>query len=262
MSGGDGSIVPLEDNGGVPVNLQDQTTRSLILNFNKVTNSTTLSVPAVKGAYTITLTSTTGFASGTYVILFDPSSMNFSFYKQIGVAVGNVITLDTPLDYAYPAGTNVDAATTNMNVNGAVTPQIFGLRGVGTPPGVDVTVDITRILFYCIAASAVDLSTFADIAALTRGLVLRKRNSVVENIFNVKSNAELAGLMFDFSVSAATNPVQGEDGFFARLTFAGQEKIGVAIRLPVGEDLEFIIQDDLSAITSLQVIAEGHLIQD
>lgn len=259
---GAGQWVKYHTAGNTDVAIQDQTTRPLIMNFNQVTNSTTLSALAVKGAYTITVTNTTGFTAGKYIIIFDTISSNFSFYTQIGAPAGNVITLDTPLDYAYPIGATVSATITDMSVNGSVTPQVFGLRGADTPPGVEVTVDITRIIFYCVAASAVDLTKFADIAALTRGLVLRKRNTVVENIFNVKSNAELAGLMYDFSVSAATNPVQGVDGFVARLTFSGQEKIGVAIRLPIGEDLEFIVQDNLSGITLFKVVAEGHVIDD
>lgn len=255
--------VPIEKKGGVPVNIQDQVTRPIILKFNEVSNSTTLSVTAVKDENTITVTSTTGFIAGKYIILFDPISKNFSFYMQVGAPAGNVITLDTPIDFSYPSGTNADSAITDMSVNGTPgSPRTFGLRGTGAPPGVDVTVDITRIIFSCIAASAVDLTTFADITKLVNGLVLRKRDGAIQNIFNVKDNGEIAGLMFDFEVSAATNPNQGIDGFISRFTFAGQNKIGVAIRLPIGEDLELIVQDPLSAITKLEITAEGHVVQD
>jgi hypothetical protein len=217
---------------------------------------------AVKGAYTITVTSTTGFIAGRYIILFDPASKNFSTYTQVGAPAGSVITLDTPLDFAYPSGTFADTAITNMNVDGSGTARVFGLRGTGAPPGVDISVDITRIIFRCLTATAVDLTTFGDLAKLTRGLVLRKRNSVVENIFNVKDNGEIAGIMYDFSVAAATNPQQGVDGFTGRLTFGGQSKIGVVIRLPIGDDLELLVQDDIDGLTVLEVIAEGHIVED
>ena len=75
--------IPTEENGGVPVNLQDQTTRPLIVKFNEVQESTDLDIPGIKGAYTIKPTSTTGFINGRYIILFDPVSENFSFYTQI-----------------------------------------------------------------------------------------------------------------------------------------------------------------------------------
>lgn len=240
------------------VNLQDQTSRAVILYFNKITNSTTLGVTGVENAYTITVSDTAGFTDGAYVILFDILSNNYSFYNQVGAAVGNVITLDTPLDYAYPAGTSVDVGIRDLSVDGSGTAQVFGLRGSGSPPGVTLTIDITRIILSCVTDTPVDLTKFGDIAALTRGLVLRTRNDKKTNLFNVKSNAEIAGLAYDWTPETALNPAQGVDGFISRLNFAGQEKIGVAIRLPVGEDLELLVQDDLTDITTLYVVAEGH----
>lgn len=259
-----GSWVKYYDGGAKDVALQDQTSRPLIAKFNEVQNSTTLSVAAVKGSYEITVTATTGFVAGRYIILFDPDSENFSFYTQIGAVAGNVVTLDTPVDFAYPIGTFVDAAITNMNVDGSGTPRVFGLRGTGAPPGVDITADVTRIIFQCTTTTAVSLPLFGNLAALTNGLVLRRRDGTLQNIFNVKTNGDLAGIMFDFAVTATLNPVQGRDGFVCRLSFGGQSKIGVVIRLPIGEDLEFLVQDNLAAgpldITLLEVVAEGHIV--
>lgn len=252
---------PIEINGGVPVNLQDQTTRSIIVKFNEVSNSTTLDIPAIKGAYTIKPTSTTGFIDKKYIILFDPASENFSFYTQIGAPAAGIVTLDTPLDFAYPAGAFIDAAITDMSVDGSGTPRVFGLRGTGSPPGVDIQVDITSIIIQCMTLTAVSLVKFGDLSALTRGLVLRKRNSIIENIFNVKSNNQLSGIM-EFDPIVASNPGQGIDGFRAELIFTGQENIGVAIRLPIGEDLEVLNQDLLTGLTSLEMTAKGHIVQD
>ena len=41
---------------------------------------------------------------------------------------------------------------------------------------------------------------------------------------------------------------------------SGQQNIGVVQRLSVGEDLELIIQDNLTTITKLEVVAEGHIV--
>jgi hypothetical protein len=171
------------------------------------------------------------------------------------------------VDYAYESGTNVDVAITNMAVDGSVTPQVFGLRGTGAPPGVDIEFDLTRIIFECVTTSAVNLLLFANFAKLTRGLLFRCRNGIYNNIFNVKSNSEIASIMFDFNVSQSINPAQGVDGFVSRLTFAGPSKIGVTIRLPIGEDAEIVVQDDLATaqggetITKLRIIAEGHIVE-
>ena len=240
---------------------QDQTTRAVIAKFNQVQNSTTLQSGATKGAYTIDVTDPTGFVNGRYIIIFHPASENFSFYRQIGDPSGNIVTLDTPLDFSYPAGSYVDSTITNMNADGSGTAEVFGLRGTGAPPGVDIKVHITRLLFTCTTATAVDLTKFGDLAKLSRGLVLRKRDGTVTNIFNVKSNKEIAGIMFDYDEFSKDNPQQGVDGFKGRLTFNGQSKIGVAIELPIGDDLELLVQDDLRLITEFEVTAEGHIVE-
>ena len=147
-----------------------------------------------------------------------------------------------------------------MAVDGSVTPVVFGLRGTGTPSGVELTFDLTRIMMGCATDTAVDLAKFADLTRLVNGLVLRKRDGRYKNIFNIKSNGELATMAYDWNPQSSTNPQQGQDGFTARLTFASQGKIGVTIRLPIGEDAEFIIQDDLTDIARLVVIAEGHIV--
>lgn len=246
-------------NKGQDVNPQDQTTDLIMVKFNQVQESTTLSSAGSIDDQTITLTSATGTADGKYIILFHPASERFTTFTQIGAAVGNVITLDTPLDFDYPSGTFVDIANTDLAVDGSSTTQIFGLRGTGAPPGVDIAFDLIRMIFNCTTAAAVDLSKFGDIATgLTNGLVLRTRNTRHHNIFNLKTNADIAGIMYDFEVYDAQNLQQGQHGFVARLTI---KRMGVAIRLPVGDDAEFLIRDNLSSITRLEVMAQGHIVE-
>jgi hypothetical protein len=249
--------------GRIPVETywQDQSSDAVIVNFNKVTNSTTLNGAVDIDDRTIIVTSATGISVGSYIILFDPASVRFStFYAT--VVVGTTITLDSPIDFAYPDGTFIDVAITDLSVNGAVTPQIFGIRGIGSPPGVELTFDLTRIIFEMTTDSPVDLASFGDLARLTNGLLLRTRNGRYKNIFNVKDNAEISGIMYDWTPFTATNPAQGVDGFVSRLTFGSPSKIGVVIRLAIGEDLEVHVQDDLSGITSFKMWAEGHITEE
>ncbi len=243
------------------VTLQDQTTDAIISYFSQIHNQTTLDVAGELDDKIISVTDATGIVAGSYLTLFDAASLRFTPFFVTAVN-GTDITLDSPLDFAYPVNTNIDVAIVDLSVDGSSTVQVFGLRGGGTPPGVDLKFDVTRIIFSCIASSAVNLSLFANITALTNGLLVRLRNGRYKNLFNVKDNREMAGIMFDFNVSAADNPVQGEDGFIGRLTFAGQNKIGVAVRLGIGEDLEVHIQDNLTGITNFFMIAEGHIVED
>jgi hypothetical protein len=254
--------------GRLPVETyhQDQTTPALITKFNQVTNSTTLTAAGVKFAYTITVASTTGMVlptatvDGSYLILFDVGSGRFMTCHVISI-LGLVVTLDTQLDFEFPIGTIVDVSITDMSVNGSVTPQIFGIRGLGVVPGINVSYDITRIIFTALCDTSVSLATFGDLPKLLRGLALRYRNGLSYNIFNVKTNEDIEGITLDWKPYSKLKPNEGQDGFSARLTFAGEDKIGVVQRLRPGEDLEFIVQDDLTGLIKFDIIAEGHEVE-
>ena len=120
----------------------------------------------------------------------------------------------------------------------------------------------------CLTTDGVSLAEFANIPALAHGLVFRSRNGRYHNSFNVKSNREIDAIFgTDWKPYASINPQQGHDGFTARLTFAGIDKIGVVKDLPIGMDYEILVQDaldvgDPNSITLLEVYAEGHLSED
>lgn len=261
------NVEPLVDekNGRllVDANIQDQTTPAVIAKFHRIDTVTTLAVETAIDDIEITVTDSTGFVLNEYLVIYSNVTNRYWLGTILAIA-GNVITVDSPIDSVLPVGTAVTTGPFNMAIDGSVTPSIFGLRGQDVlPGGVDLTFDITRILFHCTTEGTVDLSKFGDIAGgITKGLVLRKRDGTYNNIFNVKTNGEIASIMYDVSIQQATNPAQGQNGFYARLTFASQGKIGVAIRLALGEDLEFIVQDDLSDITLFEVVAEGHVVED
>jgi hypothetical protein len=251
-----GNKVRLEENGSIPVTLQDQTSPTLIVPLNQVENTTTVLNVGVIDTNTIDVTVTTGFVDGAFIVIADLVNNRYYTGVQFGAIAGNTITLDTRLDFAYAAGAQITNGITNMAVNGSITPQVFGLRV--SDPGLPLTVDVTRLMFLCTSVALNDLSTFGDIAGgLAKGIQIRKRDGTFNNIFTAKTNGELEGIMFDFHIHAKTNPVQGQDGFTGRLTFGGQSKMGVVVRVGPDEDLECIIQDDLSSLTTFIVIAEG-----
>ena len=250
-------IEPIESNGGIPVNIQDQTTRPLDLFFlQALTGPTTLATNASFNDTTITVNSSTGCSVGDYLAIF---SDTFYFGEIISISV-NDIELDTPLDEEFVATSNVICATREMNVNGATTTQIFQVRGPGTAQ--NFSIDITRIILEMTCTDPPEWTDFCDIAGgLDYGIVLRKQDGDSWNIWNVKSNAEFANLMFDLNVLEQTRPFQ-VNGLVGRYTFAGQDKHGVAVRLEPGDYLELWIQDDLSSLLSFRIIAEGHVVSD
>jgi hypothetical protein len=253
------AIVPREDNGGIPVNVQDQATRMLNLFFiRELGASSTLTVPSVVDSRTINLTSVTGFVDGNYLGIFAGIG-RFYFGTQLGAPAGNVLTLDTPLDTAFPAGAVVLNFTREMAVDGSGTPQVFQIGPIGAD--LDIRMDVTKIVVSMVDNLEPDDSKFGGNGALTRGCVLRKRNGEYDNEANWKRNR-------DIGVYSGSAPVYtpkaggGAFGAYFEIEFAGQSNRGVTRRLESGDRLEMLIQDDLTDLTSFQMMAQGHVVQD
>ena len=92
---------------------------------------------------------------------------------------------------------------------------------------------------------------------MTNGIVLRVSNGVKTNIWNAKTNADLALLGFDFiypdKIPAGTYSAR------FRITYNGQDKHGVTLRLEPGDTLELIVQDDLTDLDLFYMMGQGHL---
>ena len=239
--------------------LQDSTSPLLIVKASQLVTETTLATQTAKDDYVINVADATGFIVGQYLTLYSVDD-NKVFFSNILAINTLAITIDMPLDFEFTVGSIVSVGSNAMDVDGSITPQIFGIRNP-TTADIPLTIDITRLMFSCLASSTVDLSMFGNIAdGLTRGIAIRRVDGTYENILNAKTNADLKGLMYDFDIQAAQGAQQ--DGFTGRLTFAGQNKMGAVIRLAANEDLQIIIQDDLTSLTSFSVIAEGSHVVD
>lgn len=252
-----GEVVSFYDShGNLEVALQDQHTKMLDLYFIQSQGATTLLNNANANDQTIDLTSTTGFVDGSYVGIFSALGV-FYFGTQIGAAVGNTITLDTPIDNNFLAGDNVIRASKNLNVDGSTTTQIFQIGPVGG--ATLVSLDITRVTGYIQDNLAMDDSKFGAMPALTNGIVLRKHDTVYENIWNAKTNGDLALICASDLIYTDSAPA-GSFGARFRNTFAGTEKHGVTVRLEPGEILELLVQDDLTPLQAFYMMAQGHVV--
>ena len=243
----------------------DVATPPLVGKIHTVDGGSVTTVATTVGSHDIVVADASDFSVGSYVVMYNTDIKRF--YVGYVLAINtNTLTMDSPIDAMFPVGSLVGSSETNMAVDGSVTEQVFGIRGTASSVPFQQAFDVTRILIHCETTGAVSLDTFGDIAGgITNGLVLRVRsvNSSGEteyrNVFNVKTNGELAGITLDWNPYEADNPVQGQNGFTARLTFSGSDKLGTIIRLRPGEDLEFIVQDNLSTLQVLEVVAEGHV---
>lgn len=242
----------LNGDNSLDVNIQDLTTRAFDIPFHQTLGVTSLAVAIAENDYAFTAVNGHGIQAAEALALYDIAE-GYGFSTSALTVVGDVITIDAPAVGAFGTATTiVSRSTDDMNVNGAVTRQVFE---VANP--FPIAEDITRIIFMMILDSPAEFNKFGDLAALTKGVVFRIVNDQKAIYFNAKSNADLALLMHDLTFYEAAK--QGQDGLCGRYTFAGQEKHGVALRLHQGDRLEMIVQDDLRSLASFKCNACGHL---
>ena len=216
--GGEGTdldpFIPVQD-----VNIQDQTSATLILPLVQELAVDTLDGDVVIDEYTMDVVSVTGFAVGQHVRIINSAADRYYWGKILDIT-DTTVTVDTPFDFVYVSGSEVTVSNTNLAVDGSVTPVKFILR-TGSP-SIPSSVDITRMIMVCETTDPVDLNKFGDQDMLTNGIVFRKLNGDIHNVWNIKSNRDLIGLAFDWTAYEATKPSQGINGFSWRMTFGGQ----------------------------------------
>lgn len=249
-----GKEMTLEPSGGLPVYIQDQHTTLVSFFFRQVLNTVTVASNTTIDTYTVTLAAGHNVVVGDVLVLKE--GVHF-FQAEVITVVTNTITLDRPLDFAFTTAAIGQRCTINMNVNGSVTPQIFFI----TPAGLSIDVDINAIHMHIEDNVAMDTSTFGGLAALTRGVLLRYTNGSMKNLFNIKDNGEFGHhctlVQYDDRAPA------GIYGLRVVKTFNSQSYNGVTIRLsgPSNDQLQIIIQDDLTGLMEFHAIIQGHVVQ-
>jgi len=263
----EGDIVPVVNPSGeslavrtlvgesVDVFIQDQTSSIINYRMHQDLEAVTLTTATAIDDSTVTLQAGHSAAAGQMLTLLSGTR----FYQGIitNVAV-DTLTLDTPLDYAFPITADAVLGNVDASVNGsAATPIVFHAR-----PPAGVKWDIVQLIVQMIDDAAIDYTKFAGIAALTNGCVLRKIDGTYKNIGNVKRNGDFR--LFGCDAEILTKVGGGEFAFDAVCQFGGQENAGVVIRLDgsTGDEIELLIRDDLTAISAIYVVIIGHIVED
>lgn len=242
--------------------IQDQTSPVLTVPFLKGRAIVTLALDTVVDARTVELVGGHGVTVGETLELADTDVMKFMQSDVIAVNV-NTITLDQPINRVYTvADAVVQASSKDLLVDGSVTPQVFSVLPLPNQSG-----DMVRILMEIRgqANQDLDFTKFGTDSELFNGCVLRINNGdgTFTNLFNFKSNSDFIEQGLDH---AFLQPVTGQaiGGLICRVTWGGQSKHGVVIRLDgtLGEALEIVIQDNLTTPnTRFHLTAQGHELQ-
>jgi hypothetical protein len=243
--------------GNLDVLLGDQISIPRNSYFSKSLSNFTLSASASVSLattlnYTINPTAVHGLAPDDEIILLDTAA-NRSLSAEIVTTAATTATLDRPIDHSFASSTTLGRKiSTEMAVNGSATEQIFSVRAG------DIPVDHTRVTMTMLDSSTMDDGKFGGIAALGRGLVFRIVNSFQKTIFTFKSNSEMKQFG---DVNYSDSAPAGQYGLDARFVFAGQQNVGVALRIESDDVLQWVVQDDLTGLDSLRISVQGHDIE-
>lgn len=247
---------------GVAVFVQDQTTYPLDLKFLLTTSTPVLASTPTINSRLVSLVSVTGILVGQVLEIASATVSDVFMQATIlSIDVGaNTITIDTPINNAYsPATAILSISTQNLNLDGSIEPKVFSVQPVDAQKG-----DIVSVSFSIEDNADMDFETFGALPALTNGCVLRikRADGYYRNIYNFKTNQ-------DFSVASYTheffeNKGNSIRGFTSRMIFGGQDQHGVVIRLDaaLGEELQLVVQDNLTGLLKFTVLAQGSEVQD
>jgi len=225
---------------------------------NQVRTGLSLAVPAVVGSYYLTFSPGHGLVVGNIAVLIDIEEVQIYNAQVLNVS-GDLITFDTPLQYAYTtANTFGSISDPEMNVDGSATKVEYSLKNVF--PGTNL--NLIRIILHMTSGTSMDDGKFAGISALTRGIVFRKKkaNGGYLNLWNAKNNGRLGELAYDKTYDSKAPA--GVYGMTVRLTYGGQAKHGTVIEISTGEEIQMLVQDDLTDLVAFNVTCQGHLVSE
>jgi len=243
-------------NGGVNASIIDNDTEPIDTLFAESTGSFTLSADTVASGltsgtlvYTFSATAGHGLVATDEILL---ASADRSFLAEVTNVATNTITVDRPIDFAYPSASTFGLIiNTNLAVDGSTTPRIFKVQAGLTP------IFIRRVVFNIVDGSSMDDTTFGGIiGGLDNGVVMRFVNSFQKTIFNFKTNGDFAQWAYDLAYS--DKRPSGSYGVRSRITFGGVEKHGVVLELSGLDELQLVVQDDLTDLESFTVSAQGN----
>ncbi len=142
-----------------------------------------------------------------------------------------------------------NGTTVNQNINGLTNPSnVFSTAVV---PDGKVLV-LTRIIIYMESANVMNSNLFGDQTALTNGWEMIING---ESTLTAKQNRELGQYMYDMQ---GVKIYGKEDKTLSgRFTFAKMMHNGKGITIREGEVFSTKVNDDLTGLTYLEVMAEG-----
>jgi len=217
-------------------------------------NGYTLVIDTVVGEYTATFVDSTGFVANSLIKIEESiDGVPTTYYAEVLDNTANVLTFDRPIDRVFTSAALINRENFLLNADGSVTPIEFAYKNNFKQP-----VNLTRMLINMVTDNSPPFDGFGDLPApgISKGIEIRKLNSdgTFTNYFNAKTNNRLQLIMYDFLFFDPSFP-QAINGLSGRFTF---EKLGSPVVLRQGEELQILVQDNLSTIASFEAVVEGN----
>jgi hypothetical protein len=268
------SFVNNAGSNSVDVNIQDQTTPPIEHFMYQELADVVIAGTLIKGTNVITLEAGHGFAAPVapnkdylnihYVDTSIPAlvGVRFSQHAVVGVA-GNDISITPPIAYDLNP-VNVETSK-RVNVNMAIAggTHLSPIRFETRPPN-GLKWDLTRFIGDMILTSLADDGLFGNIAALTNGVYFGfEGDNFTDYQLAIFDNGGWRASAYDVEATVRSGG-SGDFGLAIRKTSAGQDKLGVAIRLDGELNDKFIksLQDDLSSLVRYRIKIMGHVVED
>lgn len=224
--------------------------------FFRELNSYSIAVNSTIGDYNLTLNSTTGLSVGDTLHIGEAENHEHEPAQIISSVVGNIITLDRPLDKNHTVGELVYEISIDVtNVAGSIPGHV----SYKCMPQYNQTWHIKKISVSCNDNSDMDFTNFCGEAALSNGIVFREYDGLTNNYrtyFVTKSNGDFIKSADSHDILSKTGG--GEYSFNAVLDLSVVD-VAFNINGDNGDFLEILIQDDLTAITNLNFLCSGHV---
>lgn len=171
-----------------------------------------------------------------------------------------ILGVDSPFDYAFQKNSGCSLTSSEMNINGSITPVRFSISPVKLTIGTEW--DIHGFTVHIIDDATMDDTKFGGIAALAKGVVARASNGITKNLGNFKRNGDFGDLGFRSEYVDKTGGGQYSIRAYLDLTDVYGSSIAMVSSDPQSETdyFEGIIQDDLSALSSMHVVLHGHIV--
>lgn len=215
-------------------------------------NNYTLATTTTPESYEMELVNASGFVAGSLIIVEERLNDEPEIYYGVVLSVAtNTLTLDRPIDGVFTSNAIITRENADLSVNGSVTPIVFRYANRFEEP-----ISITRAMFNMVTSTDPDFDEFGNLPALTRGILLRKKNfdGTFTNFPAIKTNNRLQLLMYDVTFFDSGLFATG-GGLSGRFTFT---KLGNAVKLGKNEELQVLVQDDLTGLVSFEVVVEGN----